>query len=110
MTSLDREELVPLKESLDELLDFIRELQMEEIPYFYRCLENMKYNLETCFLVQYEGWEQMEQILLRDWSAANHAQIGIPGFDFSAESAAEKAELDCRFIELIANIEGFLRK
>ena len=62
MTSLDREELVPLKECLDELLDFIRELQIEEIPYFYRCLENMKYNLEICFLVRYEGWEQMELI------------------------------------------------
>lgn len=57
MKSLDREDLVPLRKCLDELLDFIRELQMEEIPYFYRCLENMKYNLEICFLVQYEGWE-----------------------------------------------------
>ena len=49
----------------------------------------------------------MEQILVRDWSAANHAMLGIPGFDFAAESAAEKAELDCRFIELLANIETF---
>ena len=108
MKSLDREDLVPLRKCLDELLDFIHELQMEEIPYFYRCLENMKYNLEICFLVQYEGWEQMEQNLVRDWSAANHAMLGIPGFDFAAESAAEKAELDCRFIELLANIETFL--
>ena len=108
MKSLDREDLVPLRKCLDELLDFIRELQMEEIPYFYRCLENMKYNLEIFFLVQYEGWEQMEQILIRDWSAANHVLIGIPGFDFAAKSAAEKAELDCRFIELLANIETFL--
>ena len=101
MKSLDREDLVPLRKCLDELLDFIRELQMEEIP-------NMKYNLEICCLVQYEGWEQMEQILIRDWSAANHVLIGIPGFDFAAKSAAEKAELDCRFIELLANIETFL--
>ena len=100
MKSLDREDLVPLRKCLDELLDFIHELQMEELPYYY--------NLEICFLVQYEGWEQMEQILVRDWSAANHAMLGIPGFDFAAESAAEKAELDCRFIELLANIETFL--
>ena len=45
--------------------------------------------------------------LIRDWSAANHVLIGIPGFDFAAKSAAEKAELDCRFIELLANIENF---
>ena len=108
MKSLAKEELVPLTKCLDELLSFIRGLQVEEIPYFYRFLENMRYNLEICFLVQYEGWEQIEQILRRDWKAANHMLIGIPGFSICADSAFRKAELECRFIELIANIERYL--
>ena len=69
---------------------------------------NMRFDDTNPCLLYTSGWEQMEQILIRDWSAANHVLIGIPGFDFAAKSAAEKAELDCRFIELLANIETFL--
>jgi hypothetical protein len=110
MRSLEREELVPLKRCLVDLLDFVKELPVEEIPYFYKCIENMKHNLEICFLVQYEGWEQMEWILKRDWKAANHILLGIPEFDINAESPEEKVRLDCRFLELISNIEGYLRR
>lgn len=109
MKSLEREELVPLRRCLEELLEFIQGLQVEEIPYFYKSVENMKHNLEICFLVKYEGWEQMERILKRDWRSANHMLLGIPGFNIRAASPSEKSELDCRFLQLIANIENYLR-
>ncbi len=108
MRSLEREELVPLKRCLVDLLDFVKELQIDEIPYFYKCIENMKHNLEICFLVQYEGWEQIERILKRDWKDANHMLLGIPEFNIHAESKEEKVRLDCRFLELISKIEGYL--
>lgn len=107
--SLFRDQLVPLKECLEELLEFIQELKVEEIPYFYRSIENMKYNLEICCLVQYEGWEQLESILIRDWKAANHMLLGIPGFDIRADNPDKKDELNCRFLELVSNVEEFLR-
>lgn len=107
--SLFRDQLVPLKECLEELLEFIQGLKVEEIPYFYRSIENMKYNLEICCLVQYEGWEQLESILIRDWKAANHMLLGIPGFDIRADNPDKKDELNCRFLELVSNVEEFLR-
>lgn len=108
MKSLVREDLVPLRECLDKLLNFVHELQVEEIPYFFRYIENMKYNLEICFLVRYEGWEQIELLLKRDWSAANHTLVGMPNFCISAENPAEKVKLECEFIGLIANVQKYL--
>lgn len=110
MKSLAREDLVPLGKCLDELLDFVHGLQVEEIPYFYKYIENMKNNLEICFLVHYEGWEQIELLLRRDWSAANHVLVGMPDFCISAEEPSQKAKLEYEFIRLTANVEKYFSR
>lgn len=110
MGSLTREELEPLRNLLEELSDFTRGLHIEEIPYFSRFIENMKNNLEICRLVQYEGWEQMNHLLRRDWLAANRTLIGIPDFDICVENPEEKEALHCRFFELVSEIEEHLCK
>lgn len=107
MKSLKQEEFVPLKCNLEELLDFICELEVREVPYFQRYLERMRDNIELCILVQYESWEKLELILRRDWKEANHKIIGIPDFRICDESMAKKEVLDFRFIELIATIESY---
>mgnify|MGYP000987232924 FL=1 len=107
MDGLYKSELVPLRKCLEE---FIQGLKVEEIPYFYRFIENMKYNLEICCLVQYEGWEQLEKILKRDWKAANHMLLGIPGFDIHADNPDKRDELNCRFLELVSNVEQYLKE
>ena len=110
MNSLARDELEPLKNLLEELLAFVKDLHIEEIPYFSRFIENMKNNLEICHLVHYENWEQMNHLLKRDWSAANQTLLGIPDFDIRVENPVEKEELNCRFLELVSGIEGYLWK
>ncbi len=108
--SLKREELEPLRNLLEEFLDFVKGLHIEEIPYFSRFIENMNNNLEICRLVQYEGWEQMNQLLKRDWLAANQTLIGIPDFRIGGEDQEEKDALNCRFFELVTGIESYLWK
>lgn len=107
MRELQKEELVPLRDCLDELLDFIQELGMSNVPYFCKFVERMKDNLEICILVQYEGWERIEHILRRDWNAANHKLIGIPDFRICEECLSKKEQLDFQFIELTARIESY---
>lgn len=110
MSSLKRDDLGTLRKLLIELLDFIEGLCVEESPYFSRFIENMKNNLEICYFVQYDGWEQMEYLLKRDWSEANHRLIGIPGFDIHADNPEEKERLDCRFLELVSGIERYVKE
>lgn len=108
MSSLKRGDLEPLGEILQELTEFICGLHVEEIPYFVKFIECMRYNLEICLLVQYEDWEQLDYILRRDWSAANHHLIGIPDFDIQVSDLDKKRKLECRFLELINNVEKYL--
>ena len=67
-------------------------------------------NLEICVLVQYEGWERIESLLIRDWSAANQTLIGIPDFDIAQDDPEVKEVLVCRFIELISGVENYLKR
>lgn len=109
MRILAQDDLRNLRKYLDDLLKFVIRLHTEDIPYFLKYVENMKNNLDICMLVNYEGQEQIGQILRRDWTAANHRLIGIPGFDICIENQEEKKELDCQFLELISAIEGYLK-
>lgn len=108
MGNLMREDLEPLKKRLQELSEFLYALHVEELPYFHRFIENMKNNLEICFLVQYDGWEDLEHILRRDWNAANNVLTGIPDFVIWVENQERRAELNCQFIELIADVGRYL--
>lgn len=110
MKSLRKNELVPLRDCLNELLDFFQELKIKETPYFLKYVERMKYNLEICIIVQYVEWEKIEQILKRDWKAANHRLIGIPGMLFCEEVFLKSSEQEIQFIELIARIEAYFRE
>ena len=55
-----REELWNLRNVLERLLDFIQEIEAEELPYFYRCFDTMKNNIEIFFCV---GCEDIEDLL-----------------------------------------------
>lgn len=110
MNSLKREDLEPLRKHLKDLSEFICSSYIREVPYFFRFIENMYNNLEICVLVQYEGWERIESLLIRDWSAANQTLIGIPDFDIAQDDPEVKEVLVCRFIELISGVENYLKR
>ncbi len=75
MRGLTKEELEPLKNLLEELSVFVKELHIEEIPYFSRFIENMKNNLEICRLVHYEDWEQMNHLLKKETGSSGKSNI-----------------------------------
>lgn len=109
MKKLEREDLVPLQRALTTLLDFVKNVNRGELPYFYKFVKTMKNNVQICICVEYEGWEQLETILKRDWSAANHVFIGIPDYTIREENVEVKHNLDIRFLELISNINYYLK-
>lgn len=104
MKTLRKEELLPLKQTIDEVLELIRRQNLKEVPYFMKFLERMRCNLRTCMLVEYEGWEQLEHTLKRDWKEANHIVTGIPAFQFTCEQKS----LEKEFTNLIIDIEFYV--
>lgn len=110
MNSLKREELEPLRKILKELSDFIRSSYLGETPYFFRFIENMHNNLEICILIQYEEWERLESLLIRDWCAANQTLVGISDFEIRQDDPEIKEVLVCRFLELVSGVENYLKR
>lgn len=80
-------ELVKLRNSLDALMNGVKELHLEEKPYFYRFLDHMKNNIEICICMERAhqmkkgDWDCLDEILRRDWEEANREDTGIPAYD-----------------------------
>ena len=108
MGPVTKSELVPLLRKIDELLAFMHSLGLANQPYFVKFIERMKYNIQTCITVRYDGWEQMDRLLKRDWKEANHMLLGIPDFEIPADNSEDKHRLSCQFLELIGVIDMYI--
>ncbi len=102
MGRLMKKNLEPLKKALSELSGFIQKLDQTEYSYFYRQIERMENNVEICILVRYDGWEQLEGILLRDWNCVKQMYDDL----WRMELQDEKEKY--RFLQLLLLIEWYL--
>lgn len=102
MSKLRKQNLEPLREALQELTDFVRNMDQAEYSYFYRQVERMGNNVEICILVRYDGWEQLERILLRDWNSVK--RMYEDAWMMEWRNGKEKH----RFLQLLTEIEWYL--
>lgn len=107
MRNLKPEELLALRDALDEFMQFINELHGREIPYFYQHLDYMKNNIEFCVCTQSDDLEHLEELLIRDWNLANDAYLGIPSYEIFDDDGRESVELCIRYAVLLAEIEKY---
>ena len=82
---IGREELEDLREGLERLTDFIRNMEQGELPYFYRYFDTMKNNIEIFFWMDGEDIEDFLPVLERDWEASHTTVIGVQNYDIRKE-------------------------
>ncbi len=95
--------LALLKKNLENLLAFMQTIDLEEYDFFYRQVERMLNNVEICILLKYDGWEQMEDILLRDWYLVKEMYERVR-YSGASETREER---EC-FVYLLTSIEGYI--
>lgn len=116
MDNLQKEELVQLRDALSALMGVVQNGSCLEIPYFYRFLDFMKNNIESCLytpadrIEKEEMMELLDEVLYRDWSAANDAQLGIASFDMLAEKTTDRPEICVKYLELVTEIDRYFGK
>lgn len=104
---LKSEHLFSLRDALDNLMLFVEDVEgrhNDRVPHFYRYLDFMKNNIETCIYTendQGDGLEYLGQILLRDWNEANDKYIGIPSYEFDEE---DQGELCVQYLVLLDEV------
>ena len=73
----EREELEDLRDELEKLMDFVRNMENGNLPYFYRYFDAMKNNIEIFFRIGEEDTEDIIPVLERDWKASHTILIGV---------------------------------
>ncbi|MBU3839576.1 MAG: hypothetical protein IAA25_00995 [Candidatus Ruminococcus intestinipullorum] len=100
MRILLKKDLVPFKDALYELEEFLLQMDQTEYHYFYRQIERMKNNVEICMLIRYVDWDKLEEILLRDWNLIKQMYNNL----WKLESLKDKY----RVLQLLSLVEWYL--
>ena len=104
---IGREELEDLREGLERLTDFIRNMEQGELPYFYRYFDTMKNNIEIFFWMDGEDIEDFLPVLERDWEASHTTVIGVQNYDIRKEHPDLDPVLCIYFAGLLLNVGRF---
>lgn len=106
-SSLEKEQLVPLRDALNNLIRFLQQWKDNSIPYFYRYLQYMKDNIEICMYTQDDwgdGLMYLEDILWRNWNEANDVFWGIHSCELFEEG---QRELFLQYLGLLEEVEQY---
>ena len=74
-------DLWELRDQLELLTDSIREIEGKNLPYFYRCFDTMKNNIEIFLHVGCDDIALLLPVLERDWQASHKKLIGVQYYD-----------------------------
>lgn len=105
--SLEKEQLVPLRDALNDLIRFLRQWKDSNIPYFSRYLQYMKDNIEICMYSQDDwgdGLAYLKDTLQRNWNEANDDFMGIHSCELFGEG---QRELFLQYLGLLEEVEQY---
>lgn len=102
-----REELEELREVLERTTAFIRTMEQDELPHFYRYFDTMKNNIELFIKIGSDDIEDFLPVLERDWKASHTMFIGVQNYDIRKEHPGIDPVLCIYFAGLLADIGRF---
>ena len=107
---IGKEELRNLRDELEELLNFIREMERGELPYFYRYFHTMKSNIEMFFCIGCDDIADFFPVLERDWKASHMLFIGVQDYDLRKEHPEADPMLCLYFARLVAEVGKYFER
>ena len=107
---IGKEELRAMRDDLEKLTDFIQEIEKGHLPYFYRCFDTMKNNIEIFFCVGNDDIEDFLPVLERDWEASHMTLIGIQDYDLRENNPDIDPRMCVYFARLIASVARYFEK
>lgn len=100
-------ELEDLQKKLEKLMDFVRDIEEGELPYFYRYFDTMKNNIELFFRTGGEDTEDIIPLLERDWKASHTTLIGVQSYDIRKKHPDLDPAIILYFAGLLSDIGRF---
>ena len=110
MNSKFRNNVVKLLGTLDELEDFVRQVDPDRIPYFVRYLDRMRCNLKTYVTIGCLETENILKVVKRDWSEAKDGILGIPEYSVPDFRNSDEPGDAFKFLEYIMTIDSLIKQ
>lgn len=103
-------ELGDLRDELVRLTDFIRIMETDELPYFYRCFDAMKNNIEIFLCIGSTDIEDLYIVLERDWKASHMMFIGVQDYDLREQHPNIDPMMCLYFARLLAEVGKYFER
>ncbi|HIZ81894.1 MAG TPA: hypothetical protein H9722_07385 [Candidatus Mediterraneibacter pullistercoris] len=107
---MGREELRELRDGLDRLMEFIRNMEQGELPDFYRYFDTMKNNIEIFFCIGCDDIEDFLPVLERDWKASHTMFIGVQDYDIRKQHPDIDPVLSLYFAGLLSDVGKYFER
>lgn len=104
MKKLQKEQLILMRDAVIDLMMFIGNQKSGRMPRAYFLLDNMRNNIEIFIIIseeQEQDFIQLENILFRDWCAANDE------WDDVTEAGGFEGIRFRNFLELLERVEEY---
>ena len=110
MRCISRNDILILLDQLENFESFVKRMSPDNIPYFIRYIDRMKYNIQTYITLGCIEDENFFKTLQRDWKEAKEVFLEIPGFYFQDIYEKDEKEMIFKFFEYVRNIDSYIRK
>lgn len=107
---IGKEELKDLRDRLERLTEFIRNMEQRELPDFYRYFDAMKNNIEIFFYAGCDDIGDLLPVLERDWIASHTMFIGVQDYDLREEYPDVDPTLSLYFAGLLAEVGKYFER
>lgn len=107
---IGKEELCDLKQELERLMNFIRSMEIGELPYFYRYFDTMKTNIDLFFYIGGEDIAHLFSVLERDWKASHTMFIGVQDYDLREIHPGIDPAVCLYFARLLAEVGKYFER
>ena len=102
--------LKKLRDELDRLTDFIKEVEGRNLPYFYRYFDTMKNNIDLFLCIGDDDIDSLHLVLERDWKASHATLLGVQDYDLRESNPDIDPRLCFYFARLISEVGSYFEQ
>ena len=102
--------LKKVRDELERLTDFIKEVEGRNLPYFYRYFDTMKNNIDLFLCIGDDDIDSLHLVLERDWKASHATLLGVQDYDLRESNPDIDPRLCFYFARLISEVGSYFEQ
>lgn len=102
--------LKKLRDELERLTDFIKDVEGRNLPYFYRHFDTMKNNIDLFLCIGDDDIDRLHLVLERDWKASHTTLLGVQEYDLRENNPDIDPRMCFYFARLVSEVGKYFEQ